>query len=258
MTLNPIFPTELHQKAAELINDYFLSIPSVDTVLVVNSCARGQAVLESDLDFAILVKPNVTKKGIEKIEIAWNLYSKEHDTILAYKKVSPFAHLHLDVIDGNYAPTLIENGEPIDYFEIEIGNHICYSAPMSNVGAYFKELKEKWLPYYNEELRLDRLTAIRKACEYDLAHIPIFVKRGLYFQALDILHKAFQEYLQALFIAHKVYPIAYNKWIKEQIVECLKMPTLYPKLPTILSITDIESNEINQKALLLQGLLQDL
>jgi predicted nucleotidyltransferase len=258
MTLNPIFPTELHQKAAELVKDYFLSIPSVDTILVVNSCARGQAVLESDLDFAILVKPDTTKKGIEKVEMAWLAYSKTHKTILEYKKVSPFAHLHLDIIDGHYTPTLIENGEPIDYFEVEIGNHICYSAPMSPVGAYFSELKEKWLPYYDEELRRDRLSAIRKACEYNLAHIPIFVKRGLYFQALDILHKAFQEYLQALFIAHKIYPIAYNKWIKEQIVNCLKLPDLYPKLPPILSITDIESDEINKKARLLQELLQDL
>ena len=55
-----------------------------------------------------------------------------------------------------------EKGEPIDYFEIEIGNQICYSAPMENAGPYFKELQSKWLPYYNEELRLQRLADVTK------------------------------------------------------------------------------------------------
>jgi predicted nucleotidyltransferase len=60
MTFKPSFPTKLHQDTAELVRDYFLAIPGVDTVLVVNSCARGQAVPESDLDFAILTKPDIT------------------------------------------------------------------------------------------------------------------------------------------------------------------------------------------------------
>jgi predicted nucleotidyltransferase len=70
MTFTPIFPTELHQQTAELIRDYFLNISNVDTVLVVNSCARGQAVPESDLDFAVLVKPEATPPEIKNIEAA--------------------------------------------------------------------------------------------------------------------------------------------------------------------------------------------
>jgi hypothetical protein len=97
---------------------------------------------------------------------------------------------------------------------------------IDHVGNYFKELQNKWLPYYDEELRLQRLTMIKNACEYDLDHIPFFIKRELYFQALDVLCKAFQEYLQMLFIANKTYPIAYNKWIKEQIVKWLNKPDL--------------------------------
>ena len=154
MTFRPIFPTKLHQDAAELLRDYFLTIPGVDTVLVVNSCARGQAVPESDLDFAILIKPDTTPTEIKNIENSWQIYSKEQPTFLKYKQSNQFAHLHLDIIDGNYTPAILEKGEPIDYFEIEIGNQICYSAPMDNAGYYFKELQNKWLPYYNEELRL--------------------------------------------------------------------------------------------------------
>ena len=249
------FPTKLHQDSAELIRDYFLAIPHVDTVLVVNSCARGKAVPESDLDFAILVNPDTSPDEIKIIEHVWRTYAEEQPTFLKYKQSSQFAHLHLDIIDGRYIPTNMEKGEPIDYFEIEIGNQICYSAPMDKPGSYFQDLRKKWLPYYDNDLRLARLTMSRNACHYDLDHIPFFIKRGLYFQAFDILYKSFQEYLQTLFIANETYPIAYNKWINEQVVKFLKKPELFPKLSPILSVTRIESNEINEKARMLRELL---
>jgi predicted nucleotidyltransferase len=258
MPFKPIFPTKLHQNAAELVRDYFLNISNVDTVLIVNSCARGQAIPESDLDVAILVKPKTTKKEIRKIELDWQTYYNNQPVFLEYKNLNRFAHLHLDIIDGNYTPMILEIGAASDNFEIEIGNQICYSAPMNNAGSYFRELQNKWLPYYNEELRLERLSMIRNACEYDLEHIQIFMNRGLYFQAFDILWKAFQEYLQVLFIANRTYPIAYNKWIKEQIEKWLNKPGLYPKLSPILSVSNIESNEINDKVKMLHLLLNDL
>lgn len=253
----PIFPTKLHDDTAKVVHNYFSGLLDVDTVLVVNSCARGLAVPSSDLDFAVLAKPNISSNEIIALEKAWTLFSETEQTILKYKKSSQFAHLHLDVISGNYTPTILEVGIASDYFEVEIGNQICYSAPMGVIGTYFQELQNKWLPYYNEELRLQRLEMTRKACEYDLNHIPIFIKRGLYFQAFDILYKAFQEYLQVLFIVHRTYPIAYNKWIKEQVAEKLNMPELYLQLSQVISVNNIESNEINEKAKLLRNLLDN-
>ena len=258
MTRKPVFPTKLHQDTAELIRDYFLTVPGVDTVLVVNSCARGQAVPESDLDFAILTKADVTPDEAKKIESYWQTYLSTQPLFSKFKESHQFAHLHLDIINGTYTPGILGSGEPIDYFEIEIGNQICYSAPMGSAGPYFKELQNKWLPYYNEELSQQRFALSQGACEYDLDHIPFFMKRELYFQSLEILFKGFQEYLQTLFISKKVYPIAYNKWIKEQIVKWLNLPDLYAKLPPILSISNMESNEIIEKANMLRQLLNDL
>jgi predicted nucleotidyltransferase len=255
MILKPVFPTSLHQDSAELIRDYFLRIPNVDTVLVVNSCARGQAVPESDLDFAILVKPDTSAAEIENLMSVLQSYANTQSTLLKYKQSNQFAHLHLDIIDGSYTPAILEVGVAADFFEIEIGNHICYSAAMGTAGNYFRSLQNRWLPYYNEELRLRRLTMARIACEYDLDHIPFFIQRRLYFHAFDILCKAFQKYLQTLFIANRVYPMAYNKWIKEQVVEWLRRPDLYSRLLPILSISNIESNEINGKAEMLRELL---
>ena len=53
----------------------------------------------------------------------------------------------------------------------------------------------------------------------NLHHIPLYIKRGLYFQSFDRLYNAYQEFLQALFISRCTYPIAYNKWIREQVEE---------------------------------------
>src|SRR3954469_12610961 len=98
MVFKPGFPTKLHQDSAEVIRDYFLAIPNVDTVLVVNSCARGRAVLESDLDFAILIQPETKPAEIRNIENCWQIYSETQPTLIKYKQSNKFAHVHLDII----------------------------------------------------------------------------------------------------------------------------------------------------------------
>ncbi len=258
MTFTPSFPTPLHHDVARLVNDYFSFLANIDTVLVVNSCARGNAVPESDLDMAILAKPGTTAAEIKKIETAWHIYSSSQPIIIKYKESSLFAHLHVDIVDGNYTPGIQEIGGPLDLFEIEIGNQVCYSAPFENIGPYFRELQARWLPYYGDRLRLQRLKMAKDACVYDLEHIPFFLTRELYFHAFETLCKAFQEYLQALFIANKVYPISYYKWIREQITKWLNKPDLYPKLPPILSVSNIEGDEINNNVQMLRDLLIDL
>ena len=253
-----IFPTQLHAAVAKNIQGFFADQGIVDTVLAVNSCARGQAVPESDLDFAILLKAKFTKSDRKKLENEWLKFSRTNKSILSYKASGPYAHLHLDLIDGRYAPGKIEIGEPINYFEIEIGNQIGHSAPLNQPGEHYMALREKWLPYYNETLRLERLKSLHEACAYDLNHIALFVKRGLYFQAFDILCKAFQEYLQLLFIANKTYPISYNKWVREQVVNWLNKPQLYPKLAPVLSVKNIESIEILEHAKMLRQLIHEI
>jgi predicted nucleotidyltransferase len=57
------FPTAQHREVADLAANFFSSQGSVDTVLVVNSCARGRAVAGSDLDMAVLIVPTDTASG---------------------------------------------------------------------------------------------------------------------------------------------------------------------------------------------------
>ena len=98
---------------------------------------------------------------------------------------------------------------------------------------------------------------VRGFCINNLDHIPLFVERGLYFQSFNRLYDAFREFLQALFISRRTYPIAYDKWIREQIEEILGMPDLYFRLPALLEISHFESDEIAQKAQELRALVEE-
>ncbi len=250
-----IFPTELHRQATGVIKDFFLEQKNIDTILLVNSLARGKAASESDIDIAVLLTQTTNNSEITRLDNIWKDFFSSDRTLNQYKNSDRFAQIHLDIIDGVFAPTIWEDGGSIDFFEVEIGNRLLYSAPLTGEGEHFKKLKSKWLPYYDTNLQTQRLKLAKAACLYDLDHIPIFVKRRLYFQAFDRLYVAFQKFLQTLFIKHKTYPIAYNKWIKDQVVEVLNLPELYKELPNIISLNRIESTELLDKAKSLKKLL---
>lgn len=122
------------------------------------------------------------------------------------------------------------------------------SVPLWQGSDYFARLQSQWLPYYSEELRQQRLSMVRHHCLNNLHHIPLYIERGLYFQSFDRLYNAYREFLQALFIARRTYPIAYNKWIREQIEDILDLPDLYRQLTHLFEIRQFESSEIAHKA----------
>lgn len=253
---SPRFPTALHQQLARLAAGLFKTSAHVDTVLVVNSCARGQAVPESDLDLAVLATPDATAEEVRDLEAAWLAFAEADPTVLAFRNVGRFTRVHLDVFDGRFSPTVWDDGGGPDSFEVEIGNRVALAAPLDAPGRFFQELQARWLPYYDEDLRARRLTMVRQACTYDLERVHFFLSRGLHFPAFDYLYKSYQQFLQALFIAHRVYPLSYTKWIREQVVDRLALPDVYRELPSLLSVRNIESAELGEKAAKLRGLLE--
>jgi predicted nucleotidyltransferase len=257
MEVQIIFPTDVHQRAALTAVRFFAAYQQVDTVLVVNSCARGTATPDSDLDLAVLVDRETSSEELRCLERLWLDFAATEPDTVKFKQLGRFTKIHLDVITGQFVAPQWDDGGGPDGFEIEVGNRVVYSAPLTAPGPWFRQLQSTWLPYYDEAQRLARLMMVRDACLYDLAHVPHFVRRGLHFQAFDRLYKAFQEFLQALFIARRTYPLAYNKWIREQVVNWLKLPELYAELPGILSIRQLESPELNAKADRLESLLQE-
>jgi predicted nucleotidyltransferase len=250
------FPTLLHEQAAEAAFQFFRPQAEVDTVVVVNSCARGQDIPESDLDMNVLVRPGMPAEDFTRLEEAWRKELVTNEALLRFRVSGEHAHVHLDVVRGEFTSETWDDGGGPDGFEMGVGNLLAYGAPLHGAGPYYRQLRALWLPYYNEKLRHQRLEMTRAACLYDLGHVPFFVRRELYFQAFDRLYKSFQEFLQALLISRKVYPLAYNKWIRMQVVEWLGLPELYPLLPSIISVSNIESNELVAKADALRHLLE--
>jgi predicted nucleotidyltransferase len=166
------FPTALHRRTAAIAADFFTSYPQVDTVLLVNSCARGQATPESDLDMAVLVGQGTSPNEVKRLEQVWLDFSASQPDVAQFKRMSCFTKVHLDVIAGEYVAPQWDDGGGPDSFEIEVGNQVAYSAPLSAPGPFFRQLQSIWLPYYEESLRLSRLTMVREGCLYDLDHVP--------------------------------------------------------------------------------------
>lgn len=250
-----LFPTQVHCDAGEVIVAHFRRAQGIEAVLLLNSCARGMGTPQSDLDIGVLVEEQANV-DIERLKTQWDAFYASDATLQRLRRLGRYTSVHLDFIAGNYLPTIWDDGGGPDAFEIEIGNHVVYSVPLLCNGPKYKNLRTAWLPYYDEKVRLQRLKMVREACLYDLDFVPFYVERELYFQAFDRLYKAYQEFLQALFIARRVYPLAYNKWIRLQVAEWLGLPALYAHLPHILQVSQLESNELITKATYLRSLLE--
>lgn len=255
MRIEPSYPTSEHQNAAEVITEYFRSRYKIDAVLLVNSCARGRATRDSCLDIIVLAKPGEGRASPNELEAGWNELERSSQAIQDLYNVGKYSVVHPDFISGVFVPTEQDEAAGPDDFEVQIGNFLAYSVPLWEGSSYYSELRQHWLPYYGEELRRQRLERVRWFCLNNLHHIPLYIERGLYFQSFDRLYNAYREFLQALFIARRTYPIAYNKWIHEQVVEILGLPELYEQLTHLFEIRNFESREIAGKAREVEELL---
>jgi hypothetical protein len=81
-----------------------------------------------------------------------------------------------------------DDGGGPDTFEIEIGNRIAYSAPLWEGGRAFADLRTRWLPYYGEPLREERLQMVNDACRLNIERVHFAVTRGLNFYGFDRLY----------------------------------------------------------------------
>lgn len=257
MKLQATYPTSQHGRAAEAITRFYSTNYSVDAVLLVNSCARGKATRDSCLDINILVKPESLRSQLKNLEADWARFEESDQAIQALKAAGKYSVVHLDFVDGAFAPYEQDEAAGPDGFELGIGNLLAYSVPLWQGGDYLSQLNLLWLPFYNNELREQRLARVRWYCLNNLHHIPLYIERGLYFQSFDRLYNAYQEFLQALFITRRTYPIAYNKWIQEQVEQILGEPALYDQLTHLFEIKYFESREIAGKGLEVESLLEE-
>lgn len=266
----PQYPTTQHRLAAEQIVDFFSQQEGVDGVLLVNSTARGKATRDSCLDIIVLVAEQLRdpgygatvlerqeNRGTDGLYRAWDDAPGTKPVLAALAAAGRFAEVHLDVTDGRITPKTLSRDQGLDDFEVAVGNYFVYGVPLWLRSDRYHELRAGWLPYYGAELRAKRLSVTREFCYHYVDHIEPYVDRGLYFQAFDRLYYAFQGFLQGLFIARSVYPIAYNKWIREQVEDILGMPELYRRLPGILEVEVLESRALIRNGERLRSLVAE-
>ncbi len=251
-----LFPTRYHEAAALSAADFFHKRDAVDAVLLTCSCARGKAAAGSCVDISVLVQPNIDKDARNELEAAWSKEYASNDVFASLLSMGRYSHVDLDFSDGEFPEGYHGWCSGPDEFELEIGNLLGYSVALYERGSRLNDLRRKWLPYYGSELRTKRLHMVRRFCVNNIDHIAPFVERELYFQAFRRLYNAMGEFLQALFITNRTYPIAYDKWIKEQLTEILQFPQIYVQLVSLMSIENLESTELTGKAEVLRELVE--
>jgi hypothetical protein len=224
---------------------------------LVNSCARGKAAPDSCLDLIVILNHEEYSRLNPVYQQEWELFYEKEPVFAAIRKIGKYANVEPEFINGIFQPGYHGWTSGPDGFELEIGNFLEYSFPLWQNSPYLSQLKAQWLPYYNEPLRSERLNMVRQFCLNNLDHIPLYARRGLYFQCFDRFYNAYKEFLQALFIARHTYPISYDKWIREQVVEILGLLELYQHLPPLFEIKHFESSEIVAKAEDLRSLLDE-
>jgi len=185
------YPTVEHEAASRAIVGFFSKASEVEAVILAGSCARGKAIKDSCLDIMVLLPQKTSVQKRAELEQRWNVFYENSAVFDKLRRVGAFSHVDLDFADGCFVPKPRSWTSGPDEFELEIGNTLVYSRLLWERGECFERLEAKWLPYYGEELRRERLAGVREFCLNNLDHVPLFVDRGLYFQAFDRLYNAF-------------------------------------------------------------------
>jgi predicted nucleotidyltransferase len=212
------FPTEAHRRAADAAVAFLRTLRDVDAVLVVGSAARrGDA---NDLDLCALVADGSTAA---RVETRFAEFAAGSPDLRALLDVGPFVECDLHALDGEFAPGPRGWTSGPEPFELEIGNEIVYSVPLWERNDHYRRLRERWLQYYGDELRAARLAEARMYCVNDVDHVPVMVAR-------------------------RTYPIAYDKWIREQVEGLLGLPELYAELPSLIGVAGLDAAAIARDA----------
>lgn len=237
-------PTESHKKVVSLVKENLEKRDEVMALVIYGSVARNKGSYNSDLDFAFFCKDGVDGEKIEEEmnELVKNeVHSKNPEDVGLFFGID--IHFHKGEVE---APDRHWTDGP-DRYETEIGNIFVYSTLVFEKNGFFTNLREKFVPYYDENLRKERLKEVLNYCRNNIWHIEPYVKRGLYFQAFKRLIDATREFMQALFMSRKIYPIAYDKWVKEQFIEILQEPDLYKEFVKLYEVHNLESDELINK-----------
>ena len=117
------YPTPEHQHAAEMVVDFFTTIPEIKTVCLICSCARGKASRDSCLDILALGKPEIMSAALTDIQKVWDEFYTTASVFQKLAAVGRYAHVDLEFSDGHFVPTEHSWVGGPDEVELVIGNY---------------------------------------------------------------------------------------------------------------------------------------
>jgi predicted nucleotidyltransferase len=245
-----------HAAAAESATEFFSSVASVDAVLLVGSWARGRARTASDLDLAILIAAAADEAERSRLEAEWERSPARERAEQPLSQIVRYSGIDIDVIDGEFAPKTRSWTSGPDDFELRIGNYVACSVPLFERGDRYRALRDRWLPFYDDRLRAERLESVRTYCLNNLDHVGWSLERGDRFHAFHRLYNAFHEFLQALFISRRTYPVSYDKWVADQL-ELAGLRDVAAQAAGIVGVAQLDSAAIGASAAELRRLFAD-
>lgn len=250
------FPTNSHEQAFEKTVNFFKKKKEVSAITLVGSVLRGHGSYDADIDIDIFV----SHKKIEK-KLTDEFTPHKHKIVEQLRQrgdTGKFFDIGFHVLtlpdDLKVTPRTWTSGP--DMFEVNIAHYFVYCDVVFEQNKLYADTRKKYVPYHDELLRQQRLDDTVKYCLNNIDHIEPYVKRGLYIHALKRMRHATEEFIQALFISRRIYPIDYDKWVKYELEKILKMPQLYHKLIPLYGLCDLESNELITKGRKLKKLLE--
>jgi hypothetical protein len=246
------FPSLQHAAAADEVVELVSGLPDAEAVCLVGSCARRADA--NDLDLSVLVDDDAAGA---RVEAAFAAFAPTSAALAELEALGPFVELDLHTTAGEFGPGPRGWTTGPDDFEVAVGNEVAHALPLWQRRGRLDDLRERWLPYDDDELRAARLADARMYVLNDLDHIPLMVRRDEPFHAFHRLYLAFQGFLQALFIARRAYPLAYDKWIGEQVGDMLGLPGLAARLPSIVGIDRLRPQALTRAAEELRSLVDE-
>jgi hypothetical protein len=258
------YSSDEYREILARITEYFQKYRGVYAIVLTGSLARGRAVKGSCIDlFIFLEKPQFKALAFFTRSRAYG-YSRLGGQICYHENELEggieFGKIRVDVgfTGGKFAPSHSNSFDITrDEFETTIGNLFVYSIPLYEKGQKYRRMRQKYLPFYNDELRRTRLAATSEEFRYKTWRTRWLAKRGEYFAAVHSLLEAYRIFLQHLFIKERKYPIDYVKWIKEQCSQILRMLNLYQELASVIDGMELKQKTIVGKSLLLEKIFDE-
>jgi hypothetical protein len=161
------FPSPEHAAAARAAVEFVSTLDDAEAISVVGSCARRPDA--NDLDLSVLV---ADASAGARVDAAFAAFAAESDVMAELAALGPFIEVDLGAITGEFGPGRRGWTSGPDDFEVAVGNEVAYSVPLWQRDGRLDELRSRWLPFYGDELRAERLSDARMYVVNDLDLCP--------------------------------------------------------------------------------------